>query len=109
MALDEELRTRLREQLSAMDDIEERPMVGGVGFMWRGNLLCGVTSDGLLVRIAKTDYAAFIREKGVKPMVMGGRSATSWILIDKSIVGRQAEMKKWLDRAVGFAGSLPAK
>ena|ERR1700737_2046213 len=109
MAADEELQARVREHLSTMDGIEEKPIVGGTGFMWQGNLLCGVMADDLLVRIAKDDYDRFIGDEGARPMVMAGKSSKRWILVPKSIVSQDAAMKKWLDRAVGFVGSLPAK
>jgi TfoX/Sxy family transcriptional regulator of competence genes len=109
MAIDEELRQRVRSRLSGMSSIEEKPMIGGIGFMWRGNLLCGVMGDDLLVRVAENDYGTFIGEDGARPMVMAGRTAKSWILVHKSIVSREAVMQEWLDRATDFVGSLPAK
>jgi TfoX/Sxy family transcriptional regulator of competence genes len=92
-----------------MDNIEEKPMVGGIGFMWRGNLLCGVMADALLVRIARDEYDRFLGDEGARPMVMAGKSSKRWILVNKSVVSRKPDMEKWLDRAVEFVGSLPAK
>ena len=109
MATDEDLLEKLREHLKGMRGIEEKPMFGGVSFNWRGNLLCGVKGSDLLVRIAKDDYDRFIGDKGAKPMVMAGKSGKSWILVDKSGVSRKSAMKKWIDRAIEFVGSLPAK
>jgi TfoX/Sxy family transcriptional regulator of competence genes len=109
VAVDEELRQKVREHLGGMGDIEEKPMVGGTGFMWRGNLLCGVTGQDLLVRIAKKDYDTFITDEGARPMVMAGKSGKSWILVNRSIVSSEPVMDRWLDRAKDFVGSLPAK
>jgi TfoX/Sxy family transcriptional regulator of competence genes len=109
VALDEELRQEVREHLGAMRDIEEKPMVGGTGFMWRGNLLCGVMGRDLLVRVAEDDYDRFVGEEGARPMVMGGRTGKRWILVPGSIVSRQPAMKVWIDRAMEFVGSLPPK
>lgn len=109
MAVDQELTAKVRAHLSSMRNIEEKHIVGGTGFTWRGNLLCGVMADDLLVRIAKNDHDTFIGDQGAKPMVMGGKSAKGWILVHKSIVSRQPMMKKWIDRAIEYVGSLPAK
>lgn len=52
MADTEELAERIREELSDRDDISERKMFGGTGFMLAGNLCAGAQRDGnLLVRI----------------------------------------------------------
>ncbi|MDQ6773009.1 MAG: TfoX/Sxy family protein [Candidatus Dormibacteraeota bacterium] len=109
MAVDEELRAKVREHLSTLDHIEERRIFGGAGFMWRGNLLCGVMGEDLLLRIAKNDFDRFIDDAGARPMVMAGQSSKRWILVQGSVVASQPEMKKWIDRALEFVGSLPAK
>jgi TfoX/Sxy family transcriptional regulator of competence genes len=109
MPIDEELRGRLRQHLKGMENIDEKPMFGGICFMWRGNLLCGVTGQDLLVRIAKKDYDTFITDEGARPMVMAGKSGKSWILVNKSVVSSAPVMERWLDRARDFVGSLPAK
>jgi TfoX/Sxy family transcriptional regulator of competence genes len=109
VAIDEELLEKLRAHLKGRRGIVEKAIVGGTGFTWRGNLLCGVMGNELLVRIDKTDYDAFIRDKGAHPMVMAGKSGKTYILIPKSIVSRKPEMRKWVDRAMKFVGSLPAK
>jgi len=106
---DEDLVERVRGHLKGMRGIKEKPMIGGISFMWRGNLLCGVMGNDLLVRIAKADYDRFIVDKGAKPMVMAGQTGKSWILVDKAAVSRKPSMKKWIDRAVQFVGTLPAK
>jgi TfoX/Sxy family transcriptional regulator of competence genes len=109
MAADEQLLEKLRAHLKGTRGIKEKPMVGGAGFSWRGNLLCGVMGSELLVRIDKNDYDTYIREKGAHPMVMAGKSGKTYILIPKTIVSRQPELKKWVDRAMKFVGSLPPK
>jgi TfoX/Sxy family transcriptional regulator of competence genes len=107
--VDEALRERVRAQLSELDGVAERPMVGGAGFMLRGNLLCGVMGDDLLVRVGRKDFDRFVTEPGARPMAMGGRSSRSWILVAGAIVSGQAELARWVDRAIAFVSTLPAK
>jgi TfoX/Sxy family transcriptional regulator of competence genes len=109
MPIDEALREQVRAHLSGVNDIAEKPMVGGIGFMLRGNLLCGVMGQDLLVRIDKRDYDRHVSDPGARPMVMGGRSARSWILVDGAIVSGTPELARWIDRAMEFVTTLPAK
>ena len=42
---------RVRDQWNAMGldgETAEKGIVGGTGFLWRGNLICGVVGDELL-------------------------------------------------------------
>ena len=84
-------------------------MVGGAGFKLRGNLLCGVMGEDLLVRVGRKDFDRFVAEPGARPMAMGGRSSRSWILVAGAVVGGDAELAKWVDRAIAFTTTLPAK
>src|SRR6476469_7380000 len=109
MAMDEGLRDDLRTHLAGVDGLVEKKMFGGVGFMWRGNLLCGVMGDDLLVRVAKQDGEYFVGEDGAHPMVMGGRSSKGWILVPMPPTDRPALLTKWVARASAHVETLPAK
>jgi TfoX/Sxy family transcriptional regulator of competence genes len=109
MARDDGLRDDLRAHLEVMDGIVEKAMFGGVGFMWRGNLLCGVMGSELLVRVAKEDAEALIGDDGAHPMVMGGRTSRGWILVPTPLADRPALLTKWLARASAYVETLPPK
>ncbi len=109
MAIDERLRDDLRAHLAGVEGVEEKSMFGGAGFMWRGNLLCGVMGDELLVRVDKADGAALVGVDGAHPMVMGGRSSRGWLLVPVPPTGRAALLTSWVARASAFVETLPAK
>jgi TfoX/Sxy family transcriptional regulator of competence genes len=109
MASDDALLRRVRQRLTATEDIVEKPMVGGIGFLWRGNLLCGVMGDELLVRLAARDAAELDGNGGAHPMVMAGRVAKSWMLVPPTTVRTDAGLTSWLDRAFAFGATLPPK
>lgn len=59
MTYDTETAQRVRRLLSGRPDIEETRMVGGgLGFLVGGHLCCGVSSQGLVVRVGRA--AAFV-------------------------------------------------
>jgi TfoX/Sxy family transcriptional regulator of competence genes len=51
MAYVEQLAARVRALLANRNDIGERKMFGGLTFMIRGNMCCGVNGDELIVRL----------------------------------------------------------
>lgn len=109
MAVDEDLRERVRSYLRGLDDVAEKGIVGGVGFTLRGNLACGVMGRDLLVRVGKREFEHCVSAPGARPMAMGGRSSRSWILVDGAVVGSPEDLAEWLDRAVEVVGTLPAR
>jgi TfoX/Sxy family transcriptional regulator of competence genes len=109
MAIDESLRDDLRAHLADMEGLEEKAMFGGTGFVWRGNLLCGVMGDEFLVRVAKQDSESFLGDDGAHPMVMGGRTSQGWILVPVPKTDRAALLTKWVARASAYVETLPSK
>ena len=51
MAYDEDLAARVRAALGAREELTEKKMFGGLGFMLNGNMCVGVTNDDLMVRV----------------------------------------------------------
>lgn len=111
---------RLRAQLDELrldGDVVEKGIVGGTGFLWRGNLVCGVvgadllvrlgTEGGAYVRLAKAEAASFENAGvSVRRMVMGGRESKTWFLVAGDQVRTKRPLRMWVERAVAFAGTL---
>lgn len=109
MVTDTGLVAELRARLASYDHIVEKRITGGIGYLWRGNLLCGVLGDELLVRLDKRVGAGLVGEDAAHAMVMGGRGTTGWLLVPMPTFGRDALLDRWLDRAAGYSQTLPAK
>ncbi len=57
MAYDKGLAQRVREQLEEEGPFfEEKKMFGGICFLLRGNMACGIIADELIVRAGKEIY-----------------------------------------------------
>jgi hypothetical protein len=105
------------EELHLVGELVEKQIVGGTGFLWNGNLVCGVIGDDLLVRLgkeggadvrlAKAEAASFDdRDAAVRRMVMGGRESKTWFLVAAQAVRTKRPLRLWVERAVAFAGTL---
>ncbi|OGA19663.1 MAG: hypothetical protein A3G25_01850 [Betaproteobacteria bacterium RIFCSPLOWO2_12_FULL_63_13] len=57
MAYDEGVAQRLREMLEGEPGIQQKRMFGGLAFMLRGNMCCGVVGDTLMARVGPDRYA----------------------------------------------------
>ncbi|MEA2179947.1 MAG: hypothetical protein QOG77_3244, partial [Solirubrobacteraceae bacterium] len=71
MAYDLHLAERIRWVL-VDDGVTEREMFGGIAFMLRGNMVCGVTHDTLMLRLGPELVAAALEEPNTRPMDFTG-------------------------------------
>jgi hypothetical protein len=78
---DDELLERVRRLLGGHTDVEEKPMVGGRGFLVGGRMCCGITRGGLWVRVGRGEVDAALGEPYVSRAAMGGSSLTAFVVV----------------------------
>ncbi|TPK98248.1 MULTISPECIES: TfoX/Sxy family protein [unclassified Mesorhizobium] len=99
---------RLRAALGRRAFTEQK-MFGGTCFMINGNMLIGTSKRGLLVRVGKGAHAAAAALPHASTMEMGGRSMEGYIRVATEGTAADADLAGWLDRALAFVETLPAK
>ena len=82
-------------------------MFGGIGFMLNGNLLCGASKRGLLLRVGKGQQSQALARPGTRQMAMRGRPMDGYIYVDPP-VGPDA-VRGWVEMATAFVRTLPPK
>ena len=80
MAPQEGLATRIREAIGDRSGLAEKQMFGGLAFLVHGNMACGVRGEDLIVRLAAADGHA-----------------------------EDDDLRRWVDRGLAYASSLPPK
>jgi TfoX/Sxy family transcriptional regulator of competence genes len=108
MAYDEKLAARVRALLSDRDDVAERPMFGGLTFMLRGHMCCGVNRDELIVRLDPADEDAALGRPHARPMDLTGRPMRGFLAVRPEGLKGPA-LKQWVGQAVAQAEALPPK
>ena len=109
MAYDEGLATRVRDVLGDRPGLAEKRMFGGLAFLLHGNMACGVRGDDLIVRVAAEVADAAQGEPGTRPFDLTGRPMKGWLLVDAGGDAEDEDLRRWVDRGVAYASSLPAK
>jgi TfoX/Sxy family transcriptional regulator of competence genes len=109
MAYDEKLAERVRQALAERDDVVEKRMFGGVAFMVRGHMSCGIVGSTLMVRLAPSDADASLGEPHVRPMDFTGRPMRGFLYVDRDGLKTAAMMQKWVGRATAYAEVRPRK
>ena len=109
MAYDEGLAQRVRESLQELPELVEKKMFGGVGFMVRGNMACGINGDDLIVRVGPDRYDEALTRPHTRVFDMTGRPMRGWVMVAPGGVEEDDEFELWLQQGVDFALSLPPK
>jgi TfoX/Sxy family transcriptional regulator of competence genes len=109
MAYDEGLATRVREVIGGQPGLAEKRMFGGLAFLLNGNMACGVRGEDLMVRVAADDADAALEERGARPFDMTGRPMKGWLLVTPEGHAEDDDLRRWLERGLAHAGSLPPK
>ena len=109
MAYDEALAERIRALLRTRRDVAERRMFGGVAFMIRGHMGCGIVGSTLMVRADPNDAARWLRMPHVRPMDFTGRPMRGFLFVDPPGVGTAAGLRAWIRRATAWVDAQPPK
>lgn len=109
MPYDENLAARIRRLLSTRQDIAERRMVGGISFLVDGGMACGVTGDGLMVRVGSAALERTLAEPHVRSLEFAGRRLAGFVCVDPQAFPTDAALAAWVQRGLDFASALPAK
>jgi TfoX/Sxy family transcriptional regulator of competence genes len=109
MAFDEKLAARIRSHLGNRTSLAEKKMFGGVAFLLKGNMCCGVHRDALIVRLDPAETEQALGEPHTRVFDLTGRPMKGWILVEPQGLATNAQLGRWVDRASKYSGSLPAK
>ena len=84
MAYDEQLANRIRRALGERRDFTERKMFGGLAFLCRGRMCCGILENDLMVRIPIDEFDTVLRRRHVRPMDFTGKPLRDFAYVSAS-------------------------
>ena len=109
MAFSESLAQRVRDRLYPLTSAEEKKMFGGIAFMVRGNMAVGVNQDDLIVRVGLENYENALEKPGVDLFKPTGKPMAGWITVASDGYQTDKDLKSWIEMALEFVKTLPAK
>ncbi len=109
MAYDEALADRIRVALAARQGVAEKKMFGGVSFMVDGKMAVGVQKDDLMLRVSEEQFSKALARPHVRPMDFTGRPMVGFLYVAPGGCETDADLRAWVEMAVAYAQSLPAK
>jgi TfoX/Sxy family transcriptional regulator of competence genes len=109
MAFSEKLAQRVRDVLYPLATAEEKKMFGGIAFMVNGNMTVGVNQDDLIVRVGLKNFETALKKSGVDLFKPTGKPMAGWITVASDGQDTDEDLKYWIELALEFVRTLPAK
>ena len=100
---------RIRPLMKNRRGYSEQKMFGSVCFMINGNMCVGPWKGSLIVRLDRQHHEQTQSEPFVLPMDITGRVMKGWARVEPAGIQSDADLRRWLDRAVRHVRTLPPK
>jgi len=110
MAYDEKLAARIRELLARERGVKEQRMFGGLAFLVGGNMAIAASGGGgALIRCDPAESDDLVARTPATLFEMRGRQMQGWLRVSSDDLGPKRELERWVDVALTYVRSLPAK
>lgn len=98
MAFNETLANQLREAFLAKNvEIEEKRMFGGIAFMYKGKMCCGVATDELMVRVVTEKMEELLERPFVREMDFTGRPLKGFLYVGQEALKSIDSFNEWIE------------
>lgn len=102
MTYDEKLANRIRELLAELPNIEEKKMMGGLCFMYKGKMSSGVEKEDLIVRVIDSKYQTSLMKPHCRKMDFTGKVLSGFLYVDKEGIETEKQLRFWLELGIEF-------
>lgn len=103
MAYNEQLARRINETLSELHvQFEEKKMFGGIAFMIKNKMCCGIVNDDLMVRVMEDQYETLLEEPHASEMNFTGRVMKGFIMVEPEGLKSTKQLTKWIQHGIEF-------
>jgi TfoX/Sxy family transcriptional regulator of competence genes len=109
MPYDQELNERINKIVSGWKGTSSKKMFGGVCHLLNGNMLGGVNTDRLILRLGVEAAGKALVQEHVVPFDITGKPMKGWVMVEKQGFRTDDQLREWLKMARKFVVTLPSK
>lgn len=103
MAYNEMLADRIRLVLGAREGLEEKKMFGGIAFLYKGKMACGIVKDELMVRVVDAKYETALEKPHCREMDFTGRPMKGFLFVGPEGFDTDRQLEEWVGLGIEFA------
>jgi TfoX/Sxy family transcriptional regulator of competence genes len=105
-----DLTARFQAIAASIDGLAQRKMFGETAGFVNGNMVTGLHSGRWFVRLPEDQQAEAMSLPGAGAFEpMAGRPMRGYTVLPPDVVADDSALRDWLERAVAYGRSLPAK
>jgi TfoX/Sxy family transcriptional regulator of competence genes len=109
MSYDERAAERVRKALSGRRGMSEKKMFGGIAFMLKGAMCCGILKDDLIVRVGAALNAKALAQPHTRPFDFTGKPMAGIVYVAPAGYRSGAALGKWIRWGAAAAAERKAK
>lgn len=110
MPYDELLAKRIRNILTPYQKhLEEKKMIGGLCFMYKGKMSCGIVKENLMVRVVREKYEPSLKKPHCRVMDFTGKVLKGFLYVDKEGIQTEKQLRSWLELGIEFVDKQAPK
>lgn len=109
MAYSEDDAQIFRDALAHITGVTEKKMFGGLCFMLRDHMLCGVANDGGMARVGPDHQSAALELDGIEPLSFTGKPMKGFVDVSFDAMLNEPTRTTVLNMAIDYVNSLPPK
>jgi TfoX/Sxy family transcriptional regulator of competence genes len=111
MAYDVILARRVMATLETLkpQQVMGKKMFGGIGYMFNGNMACGVNKNDLIVRVGPDNYETALEEPHTRHFDLTGKPMRGWVVVAPEGCDTEDTLRQWVQKGLDYAQSLPPK
>lgn len=109
MGYDVKLAERVRALVDDRDDVNEKPMFGGLCLLAHGNMFAGIQGEILMARVGAERHDEALAKPHARIMDFSGRPMRGYVYVDPPGIANEAQLREWVELSLAFVDTLPAK
>lgn len=109
MPYNKDIEARINPFISGWKNILKKNMFGGVCYLLKGNMFCGIYKDSLILRLGEEGAEGALTLPTVNPFDITGKPMKGWVMVEPAGFQTDEDLRGWLTKARKFASRLPPK
>lgn len=100
----------MREILQTTKGVAEKKMFGGIAFMWKDRMFCGIIKDDLMVRVLEERYDELVDRDHARPMdFVKARPMRGFIYVSLDGLKTDKQLAAWIAAGQEYVEKSPKK
>ena len=109
MPYNQKLAERISKLLKSKRGIVEKKMFGGIAYMLKDKMFCGIVIDDLMLRVLEDKYDIMLKKPHARVMDFTGKLMRGFLYVSPEGFKTDKQLMSWLELGIEYALKSPPK